>query len=473
MRIVRLEWLGVLASLSLVMGCTADDGLCDAEKIEDALFQAFRGDTVRVGICRVNGSFTLPEGVTLEGSGPTASYLTSVGTDPVVIVRPSDGAEVSTVRHLTIESTGSAGLLAEGEGQVRIEDIRVRATKGIGIGIEDVNDVTINGVDLQGPVKVGNAPEIPPLVTPREIATHGLVLIDTTLADIADVDVTGFATMGVALVQTETTWAGGSSSENRGVGLIIHGGKATLSDLVLCGGLQGISITPAYGGMFVDGADVRSEGLVVCETEGIGLFHHASSSVHADLSVTDSQEAAVWGQHAGTTIELSGFEMSGNGLGGVVLYEADRLIARNGTIERTDVVSRVFYETGAIPVGDGVQVVRPQESVLLDDLALEENERVGLLLQLEGTEPAELTLSEISISGEAVEFGALAQGDDVAIAPNWDEGITRPPELEETDRVQMETGTPLNLVRNLQATDVPVAEDLAQEGLHSLLDDFE
>lgn len=473
MRSRTLEWLGIFILLGALQGCSDDDGLCDREQIEDALFRAFRGDTVRVGTCRVSGAFTVPEGVTLAGAGGAASFLSSNSTDPVITALPAETGQATSIIDLTIESTGSAGLLAEGPGRLSLERLNVRASHGIGIGIEDADDVTLSGVNLEGPVTSSNAVDMPPLVTPSEIATHGLVLIDTALADLTDIDATGFAMMGVALVETESSWRGGSSSENRGVGLMVHAGTAELSNLVLCGGLQGLSVAPAYGAMFVEGATVSSDGLVVCETEGVGLFQDSSRGVHSDLSISNSAEAAIWGQHGGTDLELAGFQMSNNGLGGVVLYEVERLTARNGSIEGTTIVSRVFGETGSTPVGDGIQLVRPLAGILLEDIDLVDNERVGLLLQLEGAEPGDLEIDEVVVRGEGTGFGALAQGDADAIAPSWDAGITRPPAIEERDRVQMEEGVPLNLVPSLGAADVPVARELAEGGLDSLLDDFE
>lgn len=82
-------------------GC-ADDGYCDALELRGALSRAYTGDQIRVGVCRVSGSFTVPAGVTLRGAGTDQSILASEGTDPVVRLQP--GELPSVVTDLSIEN---------------------------------------------------------------------------------------------------------------------------------------------------------------------------------------------------------------------------------------------------------------------------------------------------------------------------------------------------------------------------------
>jgi hypothetical protein len=465
--------LAALTITLFTMACTQDKGLCDAEAISSALYGAIRGDTVKIGVCQVTGNFTVPEGVTLEGSGIEMSYLISEGQAPVVTLEPTSGAPISSVRGLTIDSTGSAGLLAEGRGQVAIASVRVRSAYGIGIGIEGVDQAHLTDSQVLGPVTDRNLEDIPPVVSPSVIATHGLVLVRVNDADLAGLDVSGFASMGVVFVQGTTSWFQGSSSANRGTGLIVHGGAADLRDLVLCGGVVGLSMMPVYGAVFAEGAQVTTESMTVCQNQGFGLLHDSSDAVHAGLDVTGNRDVAIWGQNEGTTIDLSDFNLIDNGLGGLVLHHTGRVQANGGAIEETRLGSKMLGEEGSIEVGDGVQVVRPANQVRLNDLALSNNGRVGLLLQLEGATPADLTLEGITVTGAEAQFGALAQGDQAAIPAAWDDEVQRSEELATRDRAQEETGDELDVVENLATGDFPLATDLEREGLQWLLNQFE
>ncbi len=454
-------------------GCTQSDGLCAADALGTALYGAVRGDTVRVGACRIRGTFLVPEGVTLEGAGPQSSYLESDGHDPVVTVEPSNGASVSTVRGVGIDSNGVAALLISGDGQVELEQVRVRANYGIGIGIEFTDLVRLTDTEILGPVTSSNVESVPPRPTPADIATHGLVLVDVGDAELNNIEVAGFASMGAVIVEGISAWRQGGSSDNRGAGLIVHGGSAQLSDLELCGGIRGFNMIPVYGAVFVEGAEVQTEGLTVCRNEGIGLLHDSAAVVHNGLDIHENSEAALWGQSEATSIEIDDFDMTDNGLGGLVLHQPGSLIVRNGSISNTRPVPNFVSEERSIEVGDGVQLVRPRGSALFQNLSLQNNGRVGLLFELEGEEPVDLSLEGVQIEGSGDQLGAIAQGDEAAIPAAWDDEIARSAEVEANDQTHEEAGVPLHVVENLAAGDIPLVDDLESEGLDSLLGAFD
>lgn len=472
-RRARTWWIAILSLTLLPAGCVPDEGLCDAVELTSALNRAVRGDTIRVGACRVIGAFTVPEGVTLEGSGSQASFLASEGTAPVVTVRPATGSSVSRVRGLTIDSTGSAGVLIEGRGQVHLEQLRVRAAYGIGLGIERADQVRIRDVELLGPVTTDNLDALPSQPTPADIATYGLVLVGVAEAELGNLSVSGFASMGAVFVEANTTWSRGSSSNNRGVGLMVHGGSADLSNLELCGGLRGTSLVPVYGAVFVEGAQVRTSDLTVCRNKGIGLLHESCSAEHHGVKIFGNTEAGLWAQKQGTSIELAGFDLTDNGLGGLVFHESGPLIVHDGAIASTNLVSKMLGEARAVEMGDGVHLIRPQEEVRLRDLTLQDNARIGLLLQVEGQAPADLSLDGVEVGGAGEQLGAVAQGDQTAIPPGWDDAVSRSPELEANDREHEATGDPLSIVMGLEGANVPLADELEREGLGWLLGAFD
>ena len=71
------RWVPAALALGLfAVGCQGeqDDGpFCSAAALAEALAAASAGETVRVGACRLAGSFTVPAGVTLAGEGGGAS----------------------------------------------------------------------------------------------------------------------------------------------------------------------------------------------------------------------------------------------------------------------------------------------------------------------------------------------------------------------------------------------------------------
>ena len=465
--------LALLILMLHATGCTQSDGHCDADELSSALFTAVRGDTIKVGACRVRGAFVVPEGVTLEGRGAETSYLESDGTAPVVTVEPSSSANVSSVRSVGIDSNGAAALLISGQGQVELDSVRVRANYGIGIGVEFADLLRMTNTEILGPVTSSNVESVPPRPTPADIATHGLVMIDVDDAELTNIEVAGFASMGAVIVEGISTWHQGGSSDNRGAGLVVHGGSAQLSDLVLCGGIRGLNMVPVYGAVFLEGAEVQTDGLTVCRNEGIGMLHDACTVVHTSLAVHENAEAAVWGRSPESSIEIQDFDIEGNGLGGFVLHDPGSLLLRNGSISNTVSLPDFVSEEQTIEVGDGVQLVQAVGSAMFQNLTLSDNGRVGMLFELEGDEPANLSLEGVQIEGAGEQLGAIVQGDEAAIPAAWDAAISRSAELEANDQAHRELGVPLPVVENLAAGDIPLVDELEREGLDSLLGAFD
>lgn len=449
------------ALMAALAGCAEDAGVCDALELESALFNAYRGDTVRLGACTIHGAFTVPEGVTLSGEGPESSVLQSTGTVPVLWLTSGDLAP--RVTDLAVVSDGTAGIVVRGEGRAGIERVAVRASRGIGIGVEGLVGVSLDQVTLTGPVTADNADRISGDATPEDTATHGLVVVDTGEVVMSQVSATGFARMGVLLIAEETTWRLGSASDNLAAGVMVHGGHAVLEDLVVCRTFQGLSLIPAYAGVFVAGARVETSRLEVCDCEGLGLFHDSAEASHIDLSATANDDAAVWVQRS-PRFELAGeSEVSDNRLAGVVLIEVGDAVLSSARVARTEEITRV-YGMSRVTVGDGVQVVRPSGSVALRALELVENGRVGLLLDLADGDADEVSLTDVVVDGQEGQLGAIAQGS--GVPGGWDEGVTRRGATPENDA---EHDGSLSTVSAVEREDVPAVDAIIDEGLAWLL----
>lgn len=457
----RLGTLIVASFAVVASGCTEEDGICNALDLETALFNAFQGDSVRLGACSFAGAFMVPEGVTLEGAGKDSSILLSSGNDPVLSV--TSGALAPRVSDLTVDSTASAAIVVRGGGRAELERVAVRAAVGIGIGIEGLEEILIQDVELSGPVSAENAESVSAEPSSDVIATHGLVVVDTVEVDMRQVSATGFARMGVLLIAEETTWREGSASDNLATGVLVHGGHAVLEDLVLCRTFQGLSLIPAYAGVFVAGARVETNRLEVCECEGPGLFHDGSNALHVELNATENSEAAVWAQRS-SRFELSGTStLSDNDLAGLVLIEVEETVVNTTRVESTHDVLRVVGMS-SITVGDGIQVVRPAGPVSLRQLDLIENARIGLLVDLDGGEPDDITLSDVSVDGQGSQLGALLQGS--TVPAGWEAGLDRQGATVENDANH---GGDLPTLNAVAQEDYPLVDEIIDEGLAWLL----
>src|SRR5947209_8388658 len=121
-RMRRVACVGGLLLLALGAACSSSSSgpsgapLCDASEITSALSKAGPGDTVRIGACRVTGSFAVPAGVRFVGADRGMSTIVGSG-GAAIIVAP--GAS-TTVSDLSVESDAVAAITAIGAGQIAI-----------------------------------------------------------------------------------------------------------------------------------------------------------------------------------------------------------------------------------------------------------------------------------------------------------------------------------------------------------------
>lgn len=433
--------------------------MCDAESLEAALAGAAPGDTVRIGACRISGSFTVPAGVTLAGEGAGASVLVTPGLQPALRLTP--GTPGARATDLSVESSANSGVLIRGSGEATLEDASVTATRGMAVAVENIDSLTLTNVTLTGPITRENADGFAAAVTPDETATHGLVVAHAGAANLSNVTATGFADIAVLLVSSTTTWTGGGATDTLGIGVMVYGGTAVLADLDLSRTFQGIRLVPAYGAVFAAGAVVETTNLSVTGGANYGLLHDSASARHRDLRADDNHDAAVWVQFC-PSFEMSGAatEVAGNRFAGVVVYESENVVVQDAHVDTSALAVGVFEETGSIQVGDGIQVVHPIGPTTFRNVTLAGNERVGLLVSLRGESSDLVTIEDVAVDGAGTQLGAVIQGG--TVTPGWDAGITRTGATSANDAAFRGT---LSTVGRIAPDDIPQVGDVDAEGL--------
>ena len=466
MTILLLRTLGALLLTSLV-ACTGDAGSCpDAASLQAQLDAASPGDTVSLGACAVAGPLTIPAGVRLEGAGRDASTITGAAGMRAVTLVPGDGASATALAGLTVQSDGCAAIVAMGAGAVSIEDVRVRASRGVGVAIEGATAATVSSVAIEGPIEAATADARPPPLPPfrcgsSDVATHGIVLVDVATATIDDATVSGLAAFGIVAVRTDLTLLDSAVTTGLGTGLEVFGGSASIERVTLSGIRTGAGAIESYAGVFLAGADVTTTGLTVEDNGSFGLFHDGATAVHRDLIAQRNGFAAAWAQDV-TSLDIGGASrFEDNAFAGIVALQSSGVLVGDATIARTVEGVRI---SGArtIRSADGIALVDTEAT--LTRLALEDNDRVGALVDLAGGTTSAVTLTDVTVGGTGTELGVVAQNGTVAMG--WDSGVTRSGATAANDAAF--TGT-LPIADIVGPPCFPPAMELTSSGIGALL----
>lgn len=452
-----------VATSLLASGCGTEEstGVGDAAALTAALEAAVPGDEIRVAPVHMVGEFVVPAGVSIVGAGPATVIAAPEGRTAITF---AGGTPATRIASLTVEVHGGIGILGRSGATAAIEDVMVDVQNGIGIGAEDIATLTIGRVHVQGTVTTANAIAIPLDPRPAEASTHGIVLVRIASATVTSVDVAGFAVAGTLLVDTTTTWNGGSSSDNRGTGLFVDGGNANVTSVRLCGAIMGGGLMPSYASVFSGGSDVHTTSVEVCDGEGYGILQSEATASHSNLTVSNMSEAGVWVQSS-TRFDLTGASshIAGNRVAGVFVVQSSNITVSDALIERTRNGTRITGDLGAIQVGDGVQLVDSTSSVSLSTLRFVDNERVGVLLDVGTGSTADVSLTGINVTGTGTALGAIAQG--TTVVPGWDSGIVRAGATITNDPA---FAGRLGIAGIVSPTDLPRADNLRTGGISSL-----
>jgi len=438
--------------------------ICDATQLASALASATSGSTVQLGECTVTGSFTVPAGVTLAGRGVARTTL--VVTGDTVGVSLTAGAAPSVLRSVTVRTDGSFGVLVTGSGAAAVRNVRVSATRGVGIGAEDVRSVELTSVRLMGPVTPESAGIINPNALPVQTATHGLVLLRVATAAFTAVQVDGFAAFGALIIDSATTWNDGGASGNVGTGAMVWGGSATLRDLALTGTFRGLGDHPSDL-VLASGARTSTHDVRVTESEGFGLLQDgAGPTTHRNLVATWNDAGGVWAQKGGARLTLlgPGTALDDNAHAGLVAIDVGLVSVNDAHANRTLLAAL----EGIAEAGDAIQLVRTAGS--LSSVSLADNQRAGFFAELGDA----LSASHYSFTGVTVSGGEGALG--LALQKNGTPltlvtaGVTRLGAVAATDAAFAEglNGLPVAGIINPNA--LPRAQRVATGGLAALFE---
>jgi len=459
----RLILSGVLVAASAVAGCTDDTPLCTADGLRDALAAATSGETIHVGACSITGSFVVPEGVSLSGAGRGSTEIVAMDDEPAIRLLPGESA--TRVEDLDVTSGERVAVLAMGSGRAALARVGVTATRGIAFGAESLSELTMEEVELSGPVTSATATSVSPDATYEDTAIIGAIVTAVDSATLTDVTASGFASYGFVSVATNFTWSGGGAPRNLGTGLLVHGGSADLRGLSLGENLAGLMPLPVAG-VFASGATVETSDLQVDASEGLGLLHDNVTVHHTDLIASDNADVALWVQRC-PSFELSGSlsELVGNRFSAIALFDTVETVISGARIDETAEGVKIDGELGTITVGDGVQAVTPGSTLVLRDLELSGNQRVGVLVDLTESE-ATLALEDVVVDGTGDSLGVVAQGR--TAVDGWDDGVTRSGATEENDQAITE---PLPTIGARYTDDDPSAMIILDQGVAGIIGD--
>jgi hypothetical protein len=462
---IALLWAAILSSAA---GC-GRGGPCSAAEVAAALAEASPGDTVRLGVCDVEGPITVPAGITLTGAGEDRTRVVGEGSGALVTLLPGEAETALT--GLTVVSRHRAGIVASGEGRFRVDDVTVEAHRGLALGVEEARRLLLNNVSLQGPVGTENVDEISMLPRPDVLdatGTHGLVLVRVEDATLVNVTSSGFAYFGALFAESEVAWNGGGASDNLRTGLMIWDGSASLSGLEFCRTLLGLQLWSA-GTVFAGGASIISTRLNVCDGGGYGMLHDDVAAEHVDPRVEGNRHVGVWVQNGERRFSLTGAlaEIAGNTFAGMVFLEAGDIVLRDAHIHGTRMGSRVLVDAGRLEVGDGLQVIGPESMDVLD-LRIEDNARAGLLIDLEDGIFDAGWLSNVQVEAFGEQLGAVAQNGE--LPEGWDAGVSRNATAATNDAAFQSVGDPLDTVGVIGPESLEPPDQLLTSGLAALLD---
>ncbi len=401
----------------------------------------------------------VPAGVTLAGAGEGTILA---GVSGRVVSLETEAGEQTTLRDLRVESGACGAVVATGTGEAVVSQVEVSVSSGVGVAVEGAS-LTLRDVAITGPIEEADLdasmPALPPF-TCGGAATHGLVAVDATV-DATRTDIGGFEAFGALMIRSTTTWSQSELRANLGVGLEVLEGSADLSDLTLARTSYGAAAIEAYGGIFVGGAVVTSTRVTAMDGTTYGLFHaDGVDATHDDATVTGNGFAGIWSQGGGS-LSLRGATITGNAFAAVATFDNPALEVLDATIGETRESVGVFG-LRTVTAADGLHLIRSAGMVARTELRA--NERVGLLLDLDGGTTADYAFDAVVVEGTGDALGAIAQNG--TVAADWDAAIVR---LGDTSVNDPLVAGALDIAGAVGPPCLPPVEGVATGGISSLV----
>ncbi|MDP1824157.1 MAG: right-handed parallel beta-helix repeat-containing protein [Archangium sp.] len=302
-------------------GLKCDRVLIPPVSLAETLATVQAGDCVILPSGTYEGSFVLPEDVSLAASDRAAVTLT--GGDPVLTVR--------------------------GGPRSIVQGIRVLASTGGGIAIEP-GPVALIGVTVSGSQKSA----VTSTCTRPDCDSREVVLTDCELTQSA----VGLRSIG-ARVRVE----GGRIAEQTGQSLSAGSGVVASAGARLT--LHGVTIEGNQNiGVLIDGAATRAtlDGCTVKDNLGRGVWAQGQTAAAGEATVT-----------------VSGGEVSGNALMGIGARDSTGLVIRDVTVQDTRAVREPIDISTFEEIGDGIALFTGTTSATIENVISRRNARAQLL----------------------------------------------------------------------------------------------
>ena len=438
---------------------------CDSERCGDEVLRhlqnAVPGDEVELGACRIQGPLFVPSGVSLRGAGIGQTIVEVAGDD--IAIQLAQGTEEISVRALSVESEGCAGLIAQNTGKLNIEDVVLSVRRGVALGISALDEVSITDLMIEGPVSAERAAEVQPSLAPyacSSVASHGAVFVDVNKASLKNVEISGFSAFGLLSLRSSFVWKEGGVHHGLGTGIEVWSGDAELVDVEVEGVVHGQGAVEAFGAFFGGEATIETSGMRIHDGDDFGVMHDHAHATHFDLNVSNQRFAGVWAQSS-NGLRIASSNVHENRFAGIVIIDSDDIELEEIRVVDTTIGVTVIGETGALRAGDGLQFVRSSGNVA--QIELEENERVGLLLELGGESTNRFDFRDVQVFGSGTQLGAIAQNG--TRVDNWDAEIRRSEVLRENDAAFRGS---LDIAQAVGPSCLPIPETLMTGGLEGL-----
>ena len=407
----------------LATGCQSTP-VCEAEALRAQLESARSGDQVRVGACRIEGTFHVPAGVTLSGEGPELSVIAAADElTNALDVDPGTESQPTVIEGLTLEHDGGFGIRSAESGHLVVRNVEICSRRGVGLGLQFLEEVVLEDLVVEGPVTVANAAELGDLYDAVQTATFGIALFDVGDAQLRRVQVIGFAEAGLVSSRSTVDWVDGLADVNLGVGVRLDHGAATMTNVSVLNTLRGFRGVPSYG-LFTSESDVTTTDLMVADSrQGFGVMHIGGDVAHTNLRVNDNGSTGLMAQFMDSfLIEGPASEVLRNQFAGVLVVDSPGAVLRDFRVEDTTMALGLPMGFDTVTMGDGVQLVRSGGSELRG-IRARNNERVAVLVDLDGGSTMGLIVSGVSAEAAGTALGVVAQNG--TVVAGWDADVTR------------------------------------------------
>lgn len=294
--------------------------------LEATLAEAKAGDCVILASGTYEGTFVLPEDVSIAAS--TGAEVTLTGGDPVLTIL---GGARSVVQGLRVVAGTGAGIAIE-PGPAQLIGVKVSQAK------EEALTVSCSEADCGA----------------REVTATDCELTQSAV--------------GLRVKGATVRFTGGRIAEQRGTSLSSGSGVVASDGAAVR--LEGVTIEDNQNiGVLIDGAKTRAT-LTSCAVK-----HNLGRGLWAQGQAADAGEV---------TVDVSGGEFDGNALVGIGARDTTGLRVTDAAVKATTLVRVPVDISRFEEVGDGVGLFSGARSVTLQGVTLRDNARAQLLADAVG-----------------------------------------------------------------------------------------